>query len=472
MKDSVLIPIILSGGSGTRLWPLSRAEYPKQFLSLTSYNTMIQDTVLRLQSIYSKSPIVVCNEQHRFIVAEQLSQINVKESAIILEPFAKNTAPAIAVACFHALTQAEDAIVVVLASDHVIKNQDSFLNSLVDAIQAAKKDNLVTFGIKPTEANTGYGYIKANVNKDSPYFPLDKFVEKPNLQKAQEYLADGSYFWNSGMFIFKAKVFLEELKKYDEQIYKCSYNSYKKSLKDLDFIRLNSDEFYKCPSNSIDYAVMEKTTKGVVVPLDCGWSDVGSWSALWQVNNKDESGNVCFGDVITKNTSNSFIYSQNRLVTTLGIKDTIVVETRDTILVANKDAAQDVKQIVDTLKEQNRTVATENRVGFRPWGTYDSIEKGQRYKVKHITVKPGAKLSVQMHYHRAEHWIVVSGTAKVLNGQKELILAENESTFIPLGTIHALENPGKVPLELIEVQSGSYLEEDDIVRFEDKYGRC
>lgn len=472
MKDSVLIPIILSGGSGTRLWPLSRAEYPKQFLSLTSYNTMIQDTVLRLQSIYSKSPIVVCNEQHRFIVAEQLSQINVKESAIILEPFAKNTAPAIAVACFHALTQAEDAIVVVLASDHVIKNQDSFLNSLVDAIQAAKKDNLVTFGIKPTEANTGYGYIKANVNKDSPYFPLDKFVEKPNLQKAQEYLADGSYFWNSGMFIFKAKVFLEELKKYDEQIYKCSYNSYKKSLKDLDFIRLNSDEFYKCPSNSIDYAVMEKTTKGVVVPLDCGWSDVGSWSALWQVNNKDESGNVCFGDVITKNTSNSFIYSQNRLVTTLGIKDTIVVETRDTILVANKDAAQEVKQIVDTLKEQNRTVATENRVGFRPWGTYDSIEKGQRYKVKHITVKPGAKLSVQMHYHRAEHWIVVSGTAKVLNGQKELILAENESTFIPLGTIHALENPGKVPLELIEVQSGSYLEEDDIVRFEDKYGRC
>lgn len=472
MKDSVLIPIILSGGSGTRLWPLSRAEYPKQFLSLTSYNTMIQDTVLRLQSIYNKSPIVVCNEQHRFIVAEQLSQINVKESAIILEPFAKNTAPAIAVACFHALTQAEDAIVVVLASDHVIKNQDSFLNSLVDAIQAAKKDNLVTFGIKPTEANTGYGYIKANVNKDSPYFPLDKFVEKPNLQKAQEYLADGSYFWNSGMFIFKAKVFLEELKKYDEQIYKCSYNSYKKSLKDLDFIRLNSDEFYKCPSNSIDYAVMEKTTKGVVVPLDCGWSDVGSWSALWQVNNKDESGNVCFGDVITKNTSNSFIYSQNRLVTTLGIKDTIVVETRDTILVANKDAAQEVKQIVDTLKEQNRTVATENRVGFRPWGTYDSIEKGQRYKVKHITVKPGAKLSVQMHYHRAEHWIVVSGTAKVLNGQKELILAENESTFIPLGTIHALENPGKVPLELIEVQSGSYLEEDDIVRFEDKYGRC
>lgn len=472
MKDTVLIPIILSGGSGTRLWPLSRAEYPKQFLSLTSYNTMIQDTVLRLQSIYSKSPIVVCNEQHRFIVAEQLSQINVKESAIILEPFAKNTAPAIAVACFHALTQAEDAIVVVLASDHVIKNQDSFLNSLVDAIQAAKKDNLVTFGIKPTEANTGYGYIKANVNKDSPYFPLDKFVEKPNLQKAQEYLADGSYFWNSGMFIFKAKVFLEELKKYDEQIYKCSYNSYKKSLKDLDFIRLNSDEFYKCPSNSIDYAVMEKTTKGVVVPLDCGWSDVGSWSALWQVNDKDESGNVCFGDVITKNTSNSFIYSQNRLVTTLGIKDTIVVETRDTILVANKDAAQEVKQIVDTLKEQNRTVATENRVGFRPWGTYDSIEKGQRYKVKHITVKPGAKLSVQMHYHRAEHWIVVSGTAKVLNGQKELILAENESTFIPLGTIHALENPGKVPLELIEVQSGSYLEEDDIVRFEDKYGRC
>lgn len=472
MKDSVLIPIILSGGSGTRLWPLSRAEYPKQFLSLTSYNTMIQDTVLRLQSVYSKSPIVVCNEQHRFIVAEQLSQINVKEPTIILEPFAKNTAPAIAVACFHALTQAEDAIVVVLASDHVIKNQDSFLNSLVDAIQAAKKDNLVTFGIKPTEANTGYGYIKANVNKDSPYFPLDKFVEKPNLQKAQEYLADGSYFWNSGMFIFKAKVFLEELKKYDEQIYKCSYNSYKKSLKDLDFIRLNSDEFYKCPSNSIDYAVMEKTTKGVVVPLDCGWSDVGSWSALWQVNNKDESGNVCFGDVITKNTSNSFIYSQNRLVTTLGIKDTIVVETRDTILVANKDAAQEVKQIVDTLKEQNRTVATENRVGFRPWGTYDSIEKGQRYKVKHITVKPGAKLSVQMHYHRAEHWIVVSGTAKVLNGQKELILAENESTFIPLGTIHALENPGKVPLELIEVQSGSYLEEDDIVRFEDKYGRC
>lgn len=472
MQDISLFPIILSGGSGTRLWPLSRAEYPKQFLNLISDKSMIQETVLRLGKLNYKTPIVVCNEQHRFMVAEQLSQINIRKTSIILEPVGRNTAAAIATACFEAIDNNKDATVLVLASDHVITNVECFCKKVLLALEEAQNGSLVTFGVKPTEPHTGYGYIKAFSNDKTEILDLENFVEKPDLEKAKKYLAEGNYFWNSGMFVFKASIFLAELQKFEPEIYECANNAYKNAVKDLDFIRLDKESFEACPSKSIDYAVMEKTSLGKVIPIDCGWNDVGSWTSLWNVSNKDSNGNACFGDVITEDTKNSYVYSQNRLVTTLGLKDTIVIETKDSVLVAQKDSVQNVKNIVDKLKKENRSVATENRFSYTPWGSYDSIEKGNKFKIKHITVKPGGKLSVQMHYHRAEHWIIVSGTAKVRNGEKEFVLVENESTFIPLGSIHALENPGKVPLELIEVQSGNYLEEDDIVRFEDQYGRC
>lgn len=467
-----ITPVILSGGSGTRLWPLSRAQYPKQFLALTSKFTLIQETVKRLDGIEINCPIVVCNEQHRFIVAEQLNAIGINAS-IILEPVGKNTAPAIATAAFSALKNDNDSILLVLAADHVIKDVSALQKAIKFATLQAQKNSLVTFGIKPTSPETGYGYIKADINKiTNGVCPLNSFVEKPNLDTAKKYLASGDYFWNSGMFVFKANTYLAELKKYSAEIYTSAEQAFNKAVVDADFIRLDKPSFESSPSNSIDYAVMENTDKGMVVPLDAGWNDVGSWLALWEVNAKDKDENVIIGDVIAKDVKSSYIYSENRLVTALGIDDLVIVDTKDTVLIAKKNAVQDVKKIVEELKKQKRSVATENRMGFRPWGCYDSIEKGDRFKVKHITVKPGGKLSVQMHYHRAEHWVVVSGTAKVRNGDKELVLAENESTFIPLGTVHALENPGKVPLELIEVQSGTYLEEDDIVRFEDRYGRC
>ncbi len=468
-----IIPVILSGGAGTRLWPLSRSQYPKQFLPLASQNTMIQETLLRLEGIKTTSPIVICNESHRFIVADQLSQINIKNPSIILEPIGRNTAPAIAVGALKALEIDKDAVMVVLPSDHVIQQKEVLTSAVNIACDVAQDGSLVTFGIKPTSPETGYGYIKAHVNDTERFFHLDKFVEKPNKETAQKYLDSGEYFWNSGMFVFKASSYLDELKIYESEIFDCAKKAYQKAVVDTDFIRLDKETFSLSPSRSIDYAVMENTSLGKVVPLDAGWNDVGAWSALWQVNQKDENNNVIYGDVITYDTTDSYIYSQSRVVTTVGLKDTIVVETKDAVLVTNKENAQGVKEIVEELKRQNRTSCVEeNLVGLRPWGSYEAIERGNRYKVKHITVKPGEKLSVQMHYHRAEHWIVVSGTALVKNGEKELLLGENQSTFIPLGTIHALENPGKVPLELIEVQSGLYLEEDDIIRFEDRYGRC
>lgn len=468
-----IIPVILSGGAGTRLWPLSRSQYPKQFLSLAAQNTMIQETLLRLKNIDVASPIVICNESHRFIVADQLSQINMKSPCIILEPMGRNTAPAIAAGAFRALQLDNDAVMVVLPSDHVIQNSEALAKAVELACKTTAEGSLVTFGITPTAPETGYGYIKAKINSGEAVFPLDSFVEKPDRSRAQKYLDSGEYFWNSGMFVFKAGIYLEELHSFEPAIYNSVQESYVKAVVDVDFIRLDKDSFANSPSLSIDYAVMEKTTKGKVIPLDAGWNDVGAWSALWEVNEKDENKNVLFGDVLIHDTESSYIYSQSRLVAAVGLRNAVVVETKDAVLVADRDQVQGVKDIVEELKRQQRhSSVEENQVGVRPWGTYESIERGPRYKVKHITVKPGAKLSVQMHYHRAEHWIVVSGTALVRNGDQELLLGENQSTFIPLGTVHALENPGKVPLELIEVQSGPYLEEDDIIRYEDRYGRC
>ncbi len=469
-----LIPVVLSGGSGTRLWPLSRSSFPKQLLNLISEKSMIQDTVSRLDSLNVAPPIIVCNQQHRFIIAEQMAQIGVKNPTIILEPVAKNTAPAIVTAAIQAEKTDKDAVIVVLPSDHNIRDIDAFCKATATAAQEASKGSLVTFGITPVYPATGYGYIQVKKEEleKKGLAQLEKFVEKPNLETAEKYLASGNYLWNSGMFVFKASSLIEEVKNLDNSIFEASSAALEKAVSDLDFIRLDKESFSKNPSISIDYAVMEKTKNGKVVPLNAGWSDVGSWSSLWDVSEKDQNGNVIKGNAVLEDVQNTFIYGKNRTLAAIGLKDLVIVDTKDAVLVADKSKSEDVKKIVDRLKDQGNSVASENNVGYRPWGIYETIELGSRYRVKHITVKPGQKLSVQMHYHRAEHWIIVSGTAKVLNGDKEIILTENQSTFIPLGTIHAIENPGKVPLEFIEVQSGSYLEEDDIVRFEDKYGRC
>lgn len=466
-----LIPVILSGGSGTRLWPLSRATYPKQLISLVKEHSMIQETVSRLGELKIENPIVVCNEQHRFIIAEQLNQIGIKNPVIILEPVAKNTAPAIVAAAFQALKSGDDAVMIVLPSDHDIKDTKKFCEAASLAANASLDGSLVTFGITPSYPATGYGYIEKVDDGKNPS-RIKRFVEKPDLETAKKYLESGNFLWNSGMFVFKASSYLDEIKKFSPEMYENTKKSFENSNVDLDFIRLEKSSFEKNESISIDYAVMEKTSNGKVTPLDAGWSDVGSWNSLWDVSEKDENGNVLKGKTVTSDVKNSFILAKNRTVSAIGLENVVIVDTKDALLVCDKSKSEDVKKIVDRLKEEGNPVASESPVGYRPWGTYETIELGKRYRVKHIIVKPGQKLSVQMHYHRAEHWIIVSGTAKVRNGDREFILTENQSTFIPLGTVHAMENPGKVPLEFIEVQSGSYLEEDDIVRFEDKYGRA
>lgn len=472
-----MIPVILSGGAGSRLWPLSRGLYPKQFLPLVSGQSLLQETLARLNGVPKLAePLVVCNEDHRFIVAEQLRQIGLKGS-ILLEPIGRNTAPAIAVAALTATAQGEDPLLLVLAADHVIPDVAAFQSAIGVARVAAEQGALVTFGITPTAPETGYGYIKkAGVgNRESGIegvYPIEQFVEKPNLETAQAYLASGEYFWNSGMFLFRASAFLAEVGKYSPEMLDACRAAVSGGKEDLEFVRLDKDAFAACPANSIDYAVMEKTDKAMVVPLSAGWNDVGSWSALWDVHGKDGAGNVAKGDVIAVDSHNSYLHSADgRLIATVGVDNLVVVDTPDAVLIASKDRVQDVKKIVDELKAQGRNEATQHRLVYRPWGCYDSIDRGERYQVKRITVNPGAKLSIQMHHHRAEHWIVVSGTAKVLNGDTEILLTENQSTYIPVGVVHALENPGKIPLELIEVQSGAYLGEDDIVRFEDRYGR-
>lgn len=464
-----ITPVIMAGGTGSRLWPMSRALHPKQFLKLTSNQSMLQETVKRTEAITIQKNIVICNDEHRFLAAEQLREIN-QLGQIILEPIGRNTAPAIALAALQLIKQDPDALMLVLAADHVIKNQIAFEQSVQKAAVAAEQGKMVTFGIVPTHAETGYGYIKrGDIELDG--FKVDQFVEKPNKEIAQQYLESGDYYWNSGMFLFKASRYLEELKQHRPDIYQACEQAMVNTAEDLDFIRVDKEQFIACPSESIDYAVMEKTNSAVVIPLDADWSDVGAWSALWDISEKDQNNNVMRGDVLTHNSHDCYFNTEQKLIAAVGVENIVVIETKDAVLVAHKDKVQDVKEIVEQLKASGRTEHHLHREVYRPWGKYDSIDNGKRDQVKRITVNPGEKLSIQMHHHRSEHWIVVSGTAKVTNGEQTLLVTEDQSTYIPLGTIHALENPGKIPLEMIEVQTGSYLGEDDIVRFEDRYGR-
>ena len=461
-------PVILSGGSGTRLWPLSREAYPKQFLPLAGKLTMLQATWQRVAPIASRGPLVIANEEHRFVAAEQLQQVGAEPAAIILEPVGRNTAPAIAVAALEATRDGNDALLLVLPSDHVITDEAAFRAAVQAAAGAAETGKLVTFGIVPTGPETGYGYIKAADGQGVR--AVERFVEKPDLDTATGYVASGQYYWNSGMFLFKASRYLQELERFQPEMLAGSRSAWQQARRDADFTRLDKDAFAAVTSDSIDYAVMEKTADAVVIPLDAGWNDVGSWTALRDVSQQDGDGNAHQGDVIAIDCRNTYAYGQ-RLVAMVGLDDVIVVETDDAVLVGKADRMQEVKTVVAQLKADGRSEATWHRKVYRPWGAYDSIDNGERFQVKRITVKPGGTLSLQMHHHRAEHWIVVSGTAEVTRGDEVILLSENQSTYIPLGVTHRLRNPGKLPLELIEVQSGSYLGEDDIVRFEDTYGR-
>ena len=467
MSNEYLLPVIMAGGSGTRLWPLSRTLYPKQFLTLTGSNSMLQDTVARLQGLEHQAPVLICNEEHRFIVAEQLRQRHFVHSGIILEPTGRNTAPAIALAALHATAQGDDPLLLVLAADHVIQNQANFIQAVQQAIPQAAAGKLVTFGIVPHAPETGYGYIRQGKPVSAEAYQVAAFVEKPDLATAEAYLASKEYYWNSGMFMFRASRYLEELAAHRPDILAACRQAMQGVHHDLDFLRLNEAAFLACPDDSIDYAVMEKTKDAVVVPMDAQWSDVGSWSALWEVNDKDQDGNAIRGDVLTTQTRNSYIYAQHKLVSTVGVDDLVIVETKDAVLVANKNNVQDVKSIVSQLKAANRSEHLQHREAYRPWGSHDAISDGERFHVKKVTVKPGQRTTTQIHYHRAEHWVVVSGTAKVRNGEQTFLVTENESTYIPIGAPHSLENPGKVPLELIEVRTGAYLEEDDVIRLDD-----
>ncbi|MDP4528139.1 mannose-1-phosphate guanylyltransferase/mannose-6-phosphate isomerase [Alkalimonas delamerensis] len=468
----MLKPVIMAGGSGTRLWPLSRGNYPKQFLALAGNNSMLQQTLQRLEGLEHQAPLVICNEEHRFLAAEQIRQLGLKDSAIVLEPFGRNTAPAVALAAIQAMQADGDATLLVMAADHVFADVKALQEVINQAEQLAETGAMVTFGITPTQAETGYGYIQQGSAVSHGGFKVARFVEKPNAELAAEYLDAGDYLWNSGIFVFKASRYLEELQQYRPDIYQACQAAMQQQTPDLDFIRIDEAAFANCPSESIDYAVMEKTDAAVVIPLSAGWNDVGGFAALWQILDKDDNGNVCRGDVVCQSTRNSLIHSSDKLVATVGVEDLVIVNTKDAVLVAHKDQTQQVKNIVEALKAEDRSEVSFHREVYRPWGKYDSIDHGSRFQVKRITVKPGAKLSVQMHHHRAEHWIVVSGTAKVTINDTEQYLTENQSVYIPITAVHALENPGKVELELIEVQSGSYLGEDDIVRFEDRYGRA
>lgn len=477
--NMAVIPVIMAGGSGSRLWPMSREHFPKQFLNLYGNNSMLQETVNRLAEIECTAPLILCNEKHRFIVAEQLRQLDILANNIILEPVGRNTAPAIALAAIQSLKDVDDThdpILLVLAADHLIKDQRAFTNAVNSAIPFAESGKLVTFGIVPNAPETGYGYIhrgselKSFLNEEKAY-GVNQFVEKPNLAVAKGYLASGEYYWNSGMFMFSARRYLAELKMSRPDIYQACLASMNDIRSDLDFIRINNDEFKQCPSDSIDYAIMEKTSDAVVIPMDAGWNDVGSWSSLWNISDKDACGNVSRGDVILTESHNNYVSAESILVSTIGVDNLVIIQTKDAILVSNKDKVQDVKSIVEELKRCGRKEYKTHREVYRPWGQYDSIDDGNGYQVKKILIRPGERLSTQMHHHRAEHWIVVSGTAKVTNAEREFLITENESTFIPIGAIHSLENPGKVDLELIEIRSGKYLEEDDIIRFSDKYGR-
>lgn len=479
-----IAPVILSGGSGTRLWPLSREHYPKQLLPLHGQQTLLQQTAMRICKLEDvKPPIVVCNEEHRFLISEQLLAIGIRSASLILEPVGRNTAPALTLAAFSLPEKDHKTVLLAMPADHVIRNDDAFLVAVSVGASLAEQGYLTTFGIVPTAPETGYGYIRyrssfadghsstSNHSLPATHYPIEGFVEKPDLATAKRYLRNGGYLWNSGMFMVRADVWISELDRHAPALRRSCEQAMREGKQDGDFRRVGRDSFVACPRVSIDYAVMEKTDKAMVVPLDAGWSDIGSWSAIWAISDQDENGNVMRGDVLAKDTTDSYLVAQHRLLATVGVKDVIVAETADAILVAHKNKAQDVKEIVALLKQQNRRESLMHRRVQRPWGSYEGVDSGERFQVKRLIVKPGASLSLQMHHHRAEHWVVVKGTAKVTRGEEIILLHENQSTYIPIGTKHRLENPGNTPLEIIEVQSGSYLGEDDIVRFEDRYNR-
>lgn len=466
-----VIPVVLAGGSGTRLWPLSRTHYPKQLLKLFGDKTMLQQTLLRLNGIKGVgAPIVVCNEEHRFMVAEQLQELGMLDSTIILEPVARNTAPALCVAAIKAHEIDPNSILLVLSADHIIQQEAIFHCAVTHAIEAAQKDFLVTFGVNPTRPETGYGYIKTRALA-STYSAVEQFVEKPDVVTAERYLNEGCYFWNSGMFVFAAKYFLNEVSLHSPEVLGPSIDALKNATSDLDFIRLDKVAFERAPNISIDYALMEKSSNVVCVSLDAGWSDVGDWKSFWDLSEKDASGNSLIGDSIDIGSENTLVFSRDKLVATLGVNNLMIINTPDAILVADQSKAQQVKSIISKIESQKRSEHLQHREVYRPWGCYDAIDNGDRYQVNLIRVKPGASLSLQIHHHRAEHWIVVKGTALVQRGDETLLLSENESTYIPVGVKHRLSNPGKIPLEIVEVRSGPYLEEDDVVRYEDSYGR-
>jgi mannose-1-phosphate guanylyltransferase/mannose-6-phosphate isomerase len=474
-NNSKFTPVILAGGSGTRLWPLSRADYPKQFLALGEEKSLLQATVVRFTDSLARPPLVVCAEQHRFLTAEQLQAMGVNDACILLETVARNTAPAIGLAAWQVQNSDPDAVMVVLPADHVIDDVEQLQHSVSQAVELAEAGFMVTLGIKPTSPATGYGYISAAeplAGFDSGAMSVSQFIEKPNEAKAVELIATKQCYWNAGIFIFKASVYLKALEKHQNNIYNCTKAAVEKAVADLDFLRVDSAEFSQCDNISIDVGVMEKSDNVVVLPYDSGWSDIGSWDAVHQIQAQDDDGNSGVGDVLHHHTKNTYLHSSSRLVVALGTKNISVIETSDAVLVIDHSSAQSIKDAINYLSENNRQELTSHTTCYRPWGHYESLKLHPRFQVKRISVKPGAKLSLQKHFHRSEHWVVVKGTAIVTNGDKEILLTENESTYIPLGTMHRLYNPGTIPLELIEVQSGSYLGEDDIVRVGDNYGRA
>ncbi len=459
-------PVILSGGSGTRLWPLSREHYPKQLLCLIGKETLLQQTVLRLDGLAAVNPLMVCNEEHRFLVAEQLRQLGKTASAIILEPAGRNTAPAATLAALAVTRHNEDGLMLIMPADHIIPDKAAFQAAVSKGMPLANDGRLVTFGVVPTMPATGYGYIKSGNNN-----AVLAFVEKPDAETANRYITSGEYLWNSGIFMMRASTWLDEVKRYSPSILRACTDAYERGSNDGDFYRVDKQAFMECESISIDYAVMERTDRAAIIPLAAGWSDVGAWSTLWEVSEQDANGNVVTGDVYTHNTHNTLLLSQHRCVAAVGLDNMVIVETADAVLVAHKDQAQSVKDIVEKLRIDKRSEFKTHRKVHRPWGHYEGVDAGERFQVKRLSVNPGAALSLQMHHHRAEHWVVVKGTARVTRGDEVFILKENQSTYIPIGMRHRLENPGDIPLEIIEIQSGSYLGEDDIVRFADIYNR-
>jgi mannose-1-phosphate guanylyltransferase len=466
----MIIPVVLSGGSGTRLWPLSRSSQPKQFINLVNNNTLFQDTILRLPESL-ENPVIICNENHRFLAAEQLRQIKKPSNGIILEPCGKNTAPAITLAALKLISEYDDPFLLVLPADHVIRDIEAFHEAINFANKLVDQNKLITFGIKPTKAETGYGYIEAEITKKTRFYNIISFKEKPSKNNAIRFLDSENYFWNSGMFMFKASVYLNEINKFEPKILSCCKKSLQPDNKDFDFIRINNDEFSKCPDKSIDYAVMENTSEAIVIPLEADWSDVGSWESLMETKSKDKHGNVIEGDVIINKVSNTFIKSPNRLISAIGVSDLIIIDTKDALLITNKYNTQNIKNTVNTLINTNRTETQYHPKVFRPWGHYETIDTGNGFQAKRISINPGAKLSLQRHRFRAEHWVIVRGIAKITCGNKSFKLKKNQSTYIPQGEIHRLENQQKTLLEIIEIQTGNYLGEDDIIRIEDDYER-